>query len=295
MFNQNRIYRLFQLINHLKSEPYKSNQNLAILLGITGRSVYRYMDLLQEMGIKIEKDMNGKYFIPGENDNKHVFTTQETEYLTMLLQTVGKSNPLNESIYHKIRSSSEIELGVQTVYNAHLAKIVESLSLAIQEKKQVWLKGYYSASSQTIADRLVEPMCFTENYSTVSAYEIASASNKLFSIERISEVQVLNSDFAFEPEHKYYKPDIFGFQGKKDAQEVEWNMSLRASLLLKEEYPMSLPYIKPIPNTNQYQFKAPVHSFKGPVRFVMGFLNEIEVLGSDKFMKYLKRLKKGKG
>jgi hypothetical protein len=172
------------------------------------------MDLLQEMGIKIEKDMHGKYFIPGENDNKPVFTTQETEFLTMLLQTVGKSSPLTDSIYQKIRSSSEVELGVQTVYNAHLAKIVESLSLAIQEKKQVWLKGYYSASSQTIADRLVEPMCFTENYSSVSAYEIASACNKLFSIERISEVQVLNSDFAFEPEHKYYKQDIFGFQGK---------------------------------------------------------------------------------
>jgi hypothetical protein len=72
-------------------------------------------------------------------------------------------------------------------------------------------------------------------------------------------------------------------------------MSLRASLLLKEEYPMSLPYIKPIPNTNQYQFRAPVHIFKGPGSFVMGFLNEIEVLGSDKFMKYLKRAKKGKG
>ena len=294
MFNQKRVLRVFQLINYLKSEPPKTNLNLSRLLGITGRSVYRYMDLLEEMGIKVEKDMHGKFFIPSLDSNQPVFTTQEASFLAQLMQTVGSENPLSESILSKINSFSELEIGTHFFHKAHLAKIVENLAYAIANKKQVLLKSYYSAHSQSISDRLIEPVCFTDNYTAISAFELTSKSNKLFNIERISEVLILDSDFVHEDSHTFYKPDIFGFQGKNEPMEIEWNMSLRASLLLKEEYPLSQAYIRPIPQSLLYHFKAPIHSFKGPGRFVMGFFNEIEVIGSDKFIKYLKRAKKGK-
>lgn len=295
MFNQHRVFRVFQLINYLKSDPPKTYKNLAKLLGITGRSVYRYLDLLEQMGIKVEKDMHGKFFIPSLDSNQPIFTTQETAFLAQLIHTVGADNPLSEGIITKINSFSEVEIGAHIFHKAHLAKIVENLAIAIADKKQVMLKGYYSANSQNITDRLVEPVCFTDNYTAISAFELSSESNKLFSIERISEVVLLDSDYVHEENHTFYKPDIFGFQGKQEPIEIEWNMSLRASLLLKEEYPLSRAYIKPITNSPNYHFKAPIHSLKGPGRFVMGFQNEIEVLGPEKFKKYLKRVRNGEG
>jgi hypothetical protein len=52
---------------------------------------------------------------------------------------------------------------------------------------------------------------------------------------------------------------------------------------------MSTAFIKPIPETGKYYFKANVQSFKAPGRFVMGFLEEIQVIGSEEFKRYVNR------
>jgi hypothetical protein len=92
-----------------------------------------------------------------------------------------------------------------------------------------------------------------------------------------------------EAQHEFHKPDIFGFQSKSVNKEVELQMSMRAYLLLKEEYPMSAAFIQSIPDTGKYYFKANVQSFKAPGRFVMGFLEEIQVIGSKEFVQYIQR------
>ena len=56
MFNQNRIFRVFELINFLKAKPSKGMKTLVSLLDISERSVYRYLDLLAELGIIVLKD-----------------------------------------------------------------------------------------------------------------------------------------------------------------------------------------------------------------------------------------------
>jgi len=45
-----------------------------------------------------------------------------------------------------------------------------------------------------------------------------------------------------------------------------------------------------IPDTGKYYFRASVVSFKAPGRFVMGILEEVQVLGSKEFIAYIKRI-----
>jgi hypothetical protein len=52
---------------------------------------------------------------------------------------------------------------------------------------------------------------------------------------------------------------------------------------------MSAAFIQSIPDTGKYYFKANVQSFKAPGRFVMGFLEEIQVIGSKEFVQYIQR------
>jgi hypothetical protein len=94
----------------------------------------------------------------------------------------------------------------------------------------------------------------------------------------------------FEALHQFFKPDVFGFQGKEMDKEVVFEMSLRASLILKEEYPMSRGYIKPLPDSDGHRqiFQAKVQAFEGPARFVMGFQREVVVLGDAGFKEFLK-------
>jgi hypothetical protein len=75
-------------------------------------------------------------------------------------------------------------------------------------------------------------------------------------------------------------------------KEIEIQMNMRAAQVLKEEYPMSIPYIKPIPDTDQYYFMAKVQSFQAPGRFVLGFLEDVKVVGSKDFTRYINRIVK---
>ncbi len=291
MFNQNRIYRLFQLINYLKARPAKSVRSIESFLDTSERTVYRYLDLLKDLGFNIEKDNNNKMFISVSSDTDLIpFTPQEAEYLKKLILSSGKENQLAQSVLQKVQQSSEIQLGADSLFKAHLAKIVEQISVAIIEGKQLLIKGYSSANSQSISDRLVEPTCFTDNYDSVSAFEIKTQLNKYFNIERMASVEVLETPMKHEAQHEFYKPDIFGFQGKSMNKEIELELSMRAYLLLKEEFPMSASFIKPVPETGKYYFKANVQSFQAPGRFVLGFLEEVQVLGSKEFIRFIQKV-----
>jgi predicted DNA-binding transcriptional regulator YafY len=321
MYNQHRIYRVFQLINQLQAGPAKSSGSLAKMLGVTVRSVYRYLDLLEQLGFRVEKDAHGKFFLAasgiygptpegfmadgstpeGAAGQPEPFTPQESAYLAQLVLATGRDHPLAEGVLLKVLPMEQsvgselsaldptvLEVGARMVFRAHLAKAVEALSYAIQHKRQVVLRGYYSANSQTQSDRRVEPQCFTDNFATLSAYEPTSGTNKYFRVERISAVEVLPDAMEHEEKHAYFKPDVFGFQGQHEPLQVEWTMTLRASLLLQEEYPMSRALVVPADEPGRYRFSATVYSYKGPGRFVLGFLDDVEVLGSDGFRKYLR-------
>ena len=293
MFNQNRIYRLFQLINYLKAKPAKSVRSIESFLETSERTVYRYLDLLEDLGFDIERDNHNKIFISSNSDISIIpFTSQEAEYLKRLILSAGKENQLAQSVLKKVHQSSEIQLGAESLYKAHLSKIVEQISVAIVEGKQLMIKGYHSANSQSVTDRLIEPTCFTENYDSVSAFEVETKLNKYFNIERMTSVEVLDTSMQYEAQHEFFKPDIFGFQGKSMNKEIELEMSMRAYLVLKEEYPMSAAFVKPLPDSGKYYFNAQVQSFLAPGRFVMGFSEEVQVIGSKEFVRYIEKIRR---
>lgn len=286
MFNQHKIFRVFKLINALRAEPPKSPQALSQLLEISERSVYRYMGLIGELGFKIQKD-EGKFRIDKVQGICAPFSNEELEFLTRLLHTSGKSNPLHTSILAKLPALTEQEAGVREIEHAQLDQTVSQLARAILEKKQVTLKNYFSAHSGSVRSRRIEPVQFTENYRAISGFEVDSGTNKYFNIERISEVIVHEDSFEFESEHRYFEPDVFGFQGKDLTKFVEIELSLRAYIFLKEEVPKAVPFLEELGSGN-YLLTVYVQDFKGPARFVRGFPEDTKVVGSEEFLEFLK-------
>ena len=137
MFNQNRIYRLFQLINFLKARPPKSIRSIETFLETSERTVYRYLDLLKDLGFEVVKDHKNKIYIACDTESNQIpFTPQEADYLKKLILSAGKSNQLAQSILKKVQQSRELEIGAHSLFKAHLAKIVEQISLAAEKKYQ---------------------------------------------------------------------------------------------------------------------------------------------------------------
>jgi len=290
MFNQNRIYRIFQLINYLKSRPTKSIRNLSQFLQTSSRTVYRYLDLLTDLGFVIEKDAHGKFWIPrGPGADGVTFTPQETDYLKKLVKSAGKQSKLADSVLQKFYQVGELHPVSDNLFEPALGILIEKISMAIIENKQLLIKDYLSANSQTISDRLVEPICFTDNYTALCAFEVSTQQNKYFKLERMGDAEMADGKMTYEILHEFKKPDVFGFQGTSVNKVVELELNMRAYLVLREEYPMSRPLLKAVPEKSMYYFYSQVQSYLAPARFVSGLQDDIIVLGSKDFIQYVNR------
>ena len=288
MYNQNKILRVLQLISLLKKEPSKSIRFLSGILESTDRTVYRYLDLIKELGFELQRDQNNRFFIINDVEvEPYSFSNEEVELLKELLFSIGKDSKLKDSILKKIYFKSEIAIHGNHILKAHLGKIVEKLSGAIQNEKRVILKDYHSANSQKISDRLVEPITFSDNYNSLIAFEVETGENKYFNIERITNILELNTNQEFQEKHKNDKPDIFGFSELNGEKfEVELRLTLRAYLILKEEYPLVQSYVKKEPNKETYLLKCKVNNPKAITRFINGLSDEVDILGSKNFVNY---------
>lgn len=279
MYNQNKLLRLLQLISVLQASPAKTMKSIAKLIGSTERTVYRYLDLLKAVGFNVEKDTNHKVYIDnGGLDIKQMFTVDEIKLIQESILVVAKSSPLKDSIIQKLSLNNEASLAGKNLLKVHLSNLVEKINLAIHDKKVIVLKKYYSANSQKISDRQVEPIKLTDNYTSLVAFEIASESIKYFNLERITDVQIKNQSIANESKHKDVNPDVFGFGEKEKSYKLLMKMSLRAWLFLKDEYPMTVSYTKKDKKSGQYILKTTVYSLIPAKRFAKGLPGEIEFL-----------------
>lgn len=290
MIPQAKILRVFQLIGLLKGGG-RTVEQLAQQLDATSRTIYRYFKLLEEIGFIIDQDFHGRYFIhqeEGENPEDR-FTLEEVSILRQLIQSGADKHPLRGVLLKKLAFHSEAKELPEQFLKLRVAKMFRSISEAIEEKKQVVLKNYHSANSQEITDRLIEPFQFGEGFQSVQALDTKDKQCKYFKLERIGEVVILDKPYKFQKLHEKSSTDIFGISGKKETW-ISLKLSLRAYVLLREEFPLSLPYLEKneAEAERSYTFNGPVLNFKGVGRFVMGLADEITVVSPAEFKTYVK-------
>ena len=284
---QTKLLRLFQIISVLKTGRW-SIRSLAQRFDTSERTIYRYIKLLEEVELLIEKDFDGKYFIHSSEDELGAaeFTIEEMKLIKKLIQTEVDNNPLKALLLKKLSLNSELDKVPTLIVNARRGKLVEQLSQAIKEKKQLVLTNYHSANSSEITDRLVEPIGFGDNYQTVIALDTKDKQTKQFKVDRIGEIVDTGNSFVNEELHQKTTTDIFGMTGSQSTW-VTLNLKMRSYLLLREEHPLSIPYIEKR-EEGFYRFHGPVSNFSGIGRYVLGLIDEIDVVGPEEFKKYLK-------
>ena len=270
MLNQHKILRVLQLISYLEQGPSKTILHLAELLDTTERTVYRYFDLIRECGFDLQRDELNRYFIVDERTNGVRFTQEEAKLLKELVLKHSKQNKLKDSLLTKIYLGSEIQMVASHLVNAKNSKVIERLALSISNQEQVYLKKYQSINSGTISDRLVEPFGFTDDYTTVMAYEIDSMKNKTFNIDRIAYVDFAGKPFTNSEKFQNQVPDVFGFSYSGKTHSIDLELGLKEVLLLKDQYPETSPFIHYNHRKNTYQLKVQVNDLKPIDRFMRG-------------------------
>lgn len=282
---QAKLLRLFQIIAVLKSGHWTIKQ-LADRFDTSERTIYRYINLLEEVDFLIEKDFDNRYFIITSEDDpsQSQFSLEEMKLIKKLIQSGTADNPLKNRLLKKLSLNSEIDSVPRLFVKARIGKFVDELAGAIKDKRQVVLRNYHSANSNEIRDRLVEPVHFGDNYQSIVALDTTDKVCKQFKLDRVGEVVVMEKIFQHEDLHRKNQSDIFGFTGDASTW-VTLHLSLRAYLLLREEFPLSVPYLEK--REDEYVFHGPVASFDGVGRFVLGLMDEIQIGGPGSFVKFL--------
>lgn len=277
MYNQQKIFRVFRLLSLLGTGIPKSIRYISSLLDIGERSVYRYIDILQSLGFPVEKDRNGKYFLTGDYINNTLnFTIDETIFLQRLVWTTGENHVLRDSvlrkIYFKSEQSSLADLNIET----DRTHKYESIKLAIENKKVVFLHGYGSLNSNSFSKRTVEPFEFGTNFLTVHAFDPQDCINKIFHLDRILKVEVTKKDWDFEMRHVPFKIDLFGFRYDDWEEEIELWLSTKARLLLERDFRISNSIFQDSGKEDlPHILVTTIYSTQPLIRFIIGLSNDI--------------------
>ena len=275
MLTQNRNYTL---------------EELGERLDMSTRNVYRYVEAFKMAGFVVRK--KGKYYSldkssPYFKDITSLvhFTEEEAYILKRAIESVDGNTMLKQDLKRKLYKVYDYDILSEIVVRNGIADNVHFLYEAIKQKKQVYFRQYKSSNSHVVKDRLVEPFAFTANNNEIWCYEPTSGRNKLFKVSRISKVEMTETPWQAEAEHREGYIDVFHNSSDRRLP-VTLRLGMAAANLLVEEFPLAEKYMTE-EEDGHWIFSVEVCRYEGVGRFVLGLYEDIEIIDSPAFKEFL--------
>lgn len=260
------------------------------MLEVNKRTVQRYIHLLEELGFNIDRDFENRFYIFDSDQVPQLsFTPQETTAMKRMIMALPDSHPLKSGMAEKLYVQSSVEILGTEFYKSRISRLLTQLEKAIDENRKSVLCKYHSAQGNSITDRLVHPLRLTDEFQYLIAREEKSRTIKTFKIERISDVLLLEETFETTTISDEWMPDLFGISGQQSYQ-VLLKMKLRAYLLMREEVPGAIPFLRRERTGDEtvYFFEGYVKGWEGISRFIRGLNADIQVIHPKELQSYLK-------
>ena len=290
--DQTKITKLLRLMKLLTGNVSRTIDQLAVEMGITPRTIYRYIDTIRESGFVVNK-LYGNVYAMGKvgrglsDFNKLIYFTEEEAYIVAkMINGIDNNNVLKRDLQRKLASIYDSTSIANYIDNTATAANVEALADAIKRKKQVVLKHYESAHSDEAKDRRVEPIEFTTNMIDIWAYDVENADNRMFKVARLQEVEVTDDDWAFKSMHKVQRPDLFRMTGSLN-EIISLQLDTRAKSLLLEEFPWAEKELRR--ENGKWILTTRINSLEGVTRFILGLAADIKILEGENLRDYIRK------
>ncbi|MDR0186422.1 WYL domain-containing protein [Prevotella brunnea] len=259
-------------------------------LELSRRNIYYLLDFLKQAGMILFKQRQCYHIDPrspffARLQTNIQFSDKEMLAIYNLLQMAGGTSETINQLRNKIDRAYNFSVYMNTPVRRHINNMVSELRRAIDTKHMVRLIDYSSPHSHTVSDRIVEPFLLMNNNDDVRCHELRSGTNKTFRINRIGQIEVLQTPWISEDKHRQVFTDIFMFAGETISQ-VKLLLGQLSHNLFLEEYPQGAKYLTPADETH-WLLNIPICNPRGLGRFVLGLFNDIEILEGDSFRKYI--------
>lgn len=290
--DQPKLERMLRLMKLMTGNVNYTVNDLAERIGTTYRSIYRYIDTFKDAGFVVQNLGGGVYKLGKESryfkDISQLvhFTDEEAHIVNQLIEAMDDTNMLKQNLRRKLTTIYDCTSMAQSIVRGKNAANVNNLLEAITERRRVVLHDYASSNTGVVRDRVVEPFGFTTNYVQVWCYEVESGQNKIFKTSRIGSVEILSEEWQAEEKHTEGHIDIFRMTGFEQHR-VRIRLGMLARNLLLEEYPLAERDIVK-EGSDGWVLDTMVTNFRGVGRFVLGLMDDVEVLESEEFKSYLR-------
>lgn len=265
--------------------------DLAQRLGTTYRSIYRYIETFKDAGFVVQNRGRGVYKLGKESryfkDISQLvhFTDEEAHIVNQLIEALDDTNMLKQNLRRKLTTIYDCTSMAQSIVRGKNASNVNMLLEAMTQQRRVVLHDYASSNTGVVRDRVVEPFGFTTNYVQVWCYEVESGQNKIFKTSRIGSVELLAEAWQAQDRHQEGHIDVFRMTGFEQHR-VRIALGMMARNLLLEEYPLAERDI--VREGDRWILDTLVCNYRGVGRFVLGLMDDVEVLGSEEFKEFLR-------
>lgn len=292
--DQPKLERLLRLMKLMTGNVNYTVYDLAERLGTSYRSIYRYIETFKDAGFVVHKLEGGIYKLGKESryfkDISQLvhFTDEEAHIVNQLIEGLDDTNSLKQNLRKKLSTVYNCTSLASSIVRGKNASNVNRLLEAMEEQRQVALVDYASSHAGVTRNRVVEPFGFTTNYVQAWCYEPESGMNKLFKISRIGSVEVLDETWQHTDKHQEGYIDIFRMTGFAEHR-VRLKLGMLAHNLLVEEYPLAERDITPAKD-GYWMLDTEVCNYVGVGRFVLGLLDDIEIVDSPEFDAYITEL-----
>ncbi len=289
--DQPKLERMLRLMKLMTGNVNYTVNDLAERLDTSYRSIYRYIETFKDAGFVVQKLDGGVYKLGKESRYfKEIsqlvhFTDEEAHIVNQLIEALDDTNSLKQNLRRKLTTVYNCTSMASSIVRGKNASNVNRLLEAIEERRQVVLVDYASSHTGVVRNRLVEPFGFTTNYVQAWCYEPESGMNKLFKVSRIGSVELLDVEWQSESQHAEGYIDIFRMTGFEQHR-VQLRLGMLARNLLIEEYPLAERDITSL-GDKSWLLDTMVCNYLGVGRFVMGLLDDVEVVDSPEFECYI--------
>lgn len=159
---QPKIERMIHFITLLANKRGHTVDEIAKRLGITRRSVFRYVDTFKNARFVFSNEDGYYRLVTNDGTMKELantiwFSDEEAYLIKTLIDELDNTNSMKAGLMRKLAAISDMtNLGDYTcnkTYSLNISRLAE----AMKEHKKVMLKKYSSAHSNDTRDHIVEP------------------------------------------------------------------------------------------------------------------------------------------
>ena len=291
-----KLLRLFRLLNLLwNTSTGLRVEEIAQIQGISKRTAYRDLDILDQSGfVLIQEERSGRFRLSQARESGQLLGFDRAE-ADLLLTAIASTTPTKgrDRLITKLRSFANLpEPMVPNPTNPEAPTPYSLLHEAIRRKQCVLLMAYRSAHSRSERNRSIEPYAFSDDLSAVLAYEPSASAIKTFKLDRIGEVRILREPWKHEHLHQSPEQDPFGLPLGPESIEIKLSLGALSAQLFREEFPTHAHRLQPVstqPNeTATWLLHLRVGSMQCIGRFVLGLIDDVQIIGPSSFKKYLR-------